>query len=223
MYKKFIDLLDFIGANKKIEFIKIIVINLLIIIAAVVAFIFLKNIMIVFASLLMLVVSNYLLFSAFTSRKKTIINNRDQEFITLIGYFRFFITNSYNVYQAFKALVPYGSSYLSEQIDTFLQEIDHDKSVKPFISFADKFSIGIAKNIMLAIYHMVDEGEDDVHMIQFESLFSEINKNQQKDLIDNQDKRMSSLSSLPLIGAGSLTVLITFAIIHLMGEMINVL
>ena len=44
------------------------------------------NIMIVFASLLMLVVSNYFLFSAFTSRKKAIINNRDQEFITLIGY-----------------------------------------------------------------------------------------------------------------------------------------
>ena len=76
---------------------------------------------------------------------------------------------------------------------------------------------------MLAIYTMVDEGEDDIHMIQFESLFRDIKDNQQKELIDSHNQKISSLSSLPLIGAGAVTILITFAIISLMGEMINVL
>ena len=223
MYKRFIELLDFIGANKKIEFIKIIGINLLIIAASIVAFILLKNLMLILGMILMLIVANYFLFSAFYSRKKAIINARNQEFITLIGFFRFFISNSYNVYQSFKALIPYSSSYIEEQIEMLLHEIDHDKSVKPFINFADKFTLSITHNVMLAIYTMVDEGEDDIHMIQFESLFRDIKENQQKELIDSHNQKMSSLSSLPLIGAGAVTILITFAIISLMGEMINVL
>ena len=223
MYKRFIELLDFIGATKKIEFIKIIGINLLIIAASIVAFILLKNLMLILGMILMLIVANYFLFSAFYSRKKAIINARNQEFITLIGFFCFFISNSYNVYQSFKALIPYSSSYIEEQIETLLHEIDHDKSVKPFINFADKFTLSITHNVMLAIYTMVDEGEDDIHMIQFESLFRDIKDNQQKELIDSHNQKISSLSSLPLIGAGAVTILITFAIISLMGEMINVL
>ena len=62
-----------------------------------------------------------------------------------------------------------------------------------------------------------------LHLLHFQSLFEELKRNQQKDLIDGKDRSMSSLSSLPLIGAGAITVLLTFGIIFLMGEMINVL
>ena len=70
---------------------------------------------------------------------------------------------------------------------------------------------------------MVDEGESGVHMMQFNALFEQLNKKHQSELISSYETGMGSISSFPLIGAGAITVLLTFGIISVMGEMISVL
>ena len=112
---------------------------------------------------------------------------------------------------------------MEEQIQSLILEIDNDKSVKPFINFANKFKNNVAGNVMMSIYQMVDEGENGLHMYQFNSLFQQLSKSQQIELIDSKERSMGAISSYPLIGAGAITVLLTFGIISVMGEMINVL
>ena len=223
MLKRFDDLLLFISANKTKEIIKIAVVNVLIIAAVVFLTIFLKQIMIAFVGIIAIVVANYLIFNNYIDKKKAILDEREHEFIAIISYFQFFITNSYNVYQAFQSLIAYASPWMEEQIQSLILEIDIDKSVKPFINFANKFKNNVAGNVMMSIYQMVDEGENGMHMYQFNSLFQQLNKSQQIELIDSKERSMSAISSYPLIGAGAITVLLTFGIISVMGEMINVL
>lgn len=221
--KRLNELLDFIGANRKIELIKALVLNVGIIAIVAIATIFLKQIIIAFVGIILILMANYILLNTYLSKKKEILVERESEFISIIGYFQFFISNGFNVYQSFQSLIPYSSIWMEEQIQSLIAQIDNDKSVKPFINFANKFTNKIANNVMLSIYQMVDEGENNIHLLHFQSLFEELKRNQQKDLIDGKDRSMSSLSSLPLIGAGAITVLLTFGIIFLMGEMINVL
>ncbi len=223
MLKRFNDLLDFIAANKIKEYVLIAVVNIAVIASAVTLTIFLKQIMIAFVGLIALVISNYLIINSYIDKKKAILDEREHEFIAIISYFQFFITNSYNVYQAFRSLVAYASPWMEEQIQSLIIEIDNDKSVKPFINFANKFKNNVASNVMMSIYQMVDEGENGLHMYQFNNLFQELSKSQQMDLIDAKERSMGSISSFPLIGAGAITVLLTFGIISVMGEMINVL
>ncbi len=223
MLKRFNDLLDFIAANKIKEYVLIAVVNIAVIASAVTLTIFLKQIMIAFVGLIALVISNYLIINSYIDKKKAILDEREHEFIAIISYFQFFITNSYNVYQAFHSLVAYASPWMEEQIQSLIIEIDNDKSVKPFINFANKFKNNVASNVMMSIYQMVDEGENGLHMYQFNNLFQELSKSQQMDLIDAKERSMGSISSFPLIGAGAITVLLTFGIISVMGEMINVL
>ena len=223
MLKRFDELLLFISANKTKEIIKIVVINILIVASVTVLTIFLKQIMIAFVGIIVIAVANYLIFNSFLDKKKAILDEREHEFIAIISYFQFFITNSYNVYQAFQSLVAYSSPWMEEQIQSLILEIDNDKSVKPFINFANKFSNKVAANVMMSIYQMVDEGENGLHMYQFTSLFQQLSKAQQTELIDTKERNMGSITSLPLIGAGAITVLLTFGIISVMGEMINVL
>lgn len=221
--KRFNELLTFISANKTKELIKIVVINVLIIAASVVLTIFLKQVMIAFVGIIVMAVANYLIFNSYSERKKAILDEREHEFIAIISYFQFFITNSYNVYQAFQSLIAYASPWMEEQIQSLIIEIDNDKSVKPFINFANKFKNNVAGNVMMSIYQMVDEGENGLHMYQFSSLFQQLSKSQQMELIDSKERSMSSVSSFPLIGAGAIAVLLTFGIISVMGDMINVL
>ncbi len=223
MLKRFDDLLLFISANKTKEIIKIITINILIIAAVTVLTIFLKQIMIAFAGIIMVAVTNYLIFNNYFDKKKAILDEREHEFIAIISYFQFFITNSYNVYQAFQSLVAYSSPWMEEQIQSLILEIDNDKSVKPFVNFANKFSNKVAANVMMSIYQMVDEGENGLHMSQFNNMFQQLSKSQQIELIDAKERNMGSITSLPLIGAGAITILLTFGIISVMGEMISVL
>ena len=221
--KRFDELLTFISANKTKELIKIVVINVLIITASVVLTIFLKQVMIAFVGIIVIAVANYLIFNSYSEKKKAILDEREHEFIAIISYFQFFITNSYNVYQAFQSLIAYASPWMEEQIQSLIIEIDNDKSVKPFINFANKFKNNVAGNVMMSIYQMVDEGENGLHMYQFNSLFQQLSKSQQMELIDSKERSMSSVSSFPLIGAGAIAVLLTFGIISVMGDMINVL
>lgn len=221
--KRFDDLLLFISANKTKELIKIIAINVSIIALIATATVFLKQIMIVFMGIIGVAIANYLIFSSYLNKKNAILDARESEFISIIGYFQFYISNSYNVYQAFQALQAYASPWMEEQIQSLILEIDNDKSVKPFVNFANKFRNKITNNVMLSIYQMVDEGESNLHMMQFNVLFEQLNKSHQKELIDSKERNMNSISSLPLIGAGAITILLTFGIISVMGEMINVL
>ena len=221
--KRFDELLTFIGANKRMEIIKLLLINFAIITGFSLIVIFLKQWMMVFVGVMASAIVNYLFFNSYLAKKREILKDRENELITMISYFQFFISNSYNVYQAFKSLIPYSSSWMEEQILSLINEIDNDKSVKPFMNFANKFTNKVAGNVMLSIYQMVDEGENNIHMLQFESLFQQLSKDLNEQRIDEKDRSMSSISSLPLIGAGAITVLLTFGIISVMGEMINVL
>lgn len=223
MLKRFDALLLFISASKTKEIIKIAIANILITSGAVTLTIFLKQVMIAFLGIITLVIVNYLIFNSYIDKKKAILDEREHEFIAIISYFQFFITNSYNVYQAFQSLIAYASPWMEEQIQSLILEIDNDKSVKPFINFANKFKNNVAGNVMMSIYQMVDEGENGLHMYQFNSLFQQLSKSQQIELIDSKERSMGSISSYPLIGAGAITVLLTFGIISVMGEMINVL
>ena len=221
--RKFDNLLNFIGANKRTEIIKLTLINFGIVTCFSLIVVFTKQWMLALVGVMSIAIGNYLLFNSYIVKKKEILKDRENELITMIGYFQFFISNSFNVYQAFKSLIPYASPWMEEQILCLVNDIDNDKSVKPFINFANKFTNKVAGNLMLSIYQMVDEGENNIHMLQFESLFQQLNKDLNEQRIDEKERNMSSISSLPLIGAGAITVLITFGIVSVMGEMINVL
>ena len=221
--RKFDELLIFIGANKRLEILKIVLANVGILLSFSLIVIFLKQWMMAFVGIMALAIVNYLFFNSYFNKKKEILKDRENELITMVGYFQFFISNSYNVYQAFKSLIPYSSPWMEEQILALVNEIDNDKSIKPFMNFANKFTNKVAGNVMLSIYQMVDEGESNIHMLQFESLFQQLSKDLNEQRIEEKDRSMGSISSLPLIGAGAITVLLTFGIISVMGDMINVL
>lgn len=221
--RKIDELFDFIGANKKKEIIKIIIINVAIILLGALGFVLLKQTAVILFAVIIIFISNYLIFTSYSNKKKKILRDREDEFIVMIGYFQIYINNSYNVYQALNALTPYASMWMEEQLKTLILEIDNDKSAKPFINFAEKFTNKMTSNVMLTIYQMVDEGESSLHMMQFTSLFQQLSKNHQKQLIDDKERSLSSIATLPLIGAGAITVLLTFGIISIVGEMINVI
>lgn len=223
MKNKLKDTIEFVGLSYRKEILKIVLISLALLTSAALMLYFLKNIIYTIMILIALVVVDYMLLTRYNDKKKMLIKARENELITLITYFEVYIRNKNNVYQSFNLLIPYCSSWMKDKIETLLKEIDSDKSVQPFVNFANNFEQLSSHSLLLSIYQMVDQGESSEQLAQFDVIFDEIARNRHKEMKEQKEKSLSNMSTFPLIGAGAITVVLTISIISVLGDLMNVL
>ena len=214
---------EFVGLSYKKELAIIIVLNVLLILGAAALFVFLKSVVYPVIVLVVLSVLDYVLLSRYNDKKKTILKNRENELVAIISYFDVYIRNNKNVYQSFSQLIPYCSNWMKEKIEDLLKEIDVDKSVQPFINFANNFQNLSTHSLMISIYQMVDQGESEDQLTHFNIIFEEVSRNRNQEMIAQKDKALSNMSTYPLIGAGLITITLTISILTILGDLINVI
>ena len=217
------NLYEFLGLDMKKELLKLALLDIAVISGALLIYILLKKALVCVIFIVGIMAFDYMYFSALNSKRKKMLNNRNDEFVAVISYFQIFIGNHFNVYSAFEKIIPYCSSWMGGKIENMLREIDADKSVQPFMNFASQFTSSIVGNVMMSIYQMVDEGESNLHLTQFTILFEQLSKTKQVELINKRKDGLDNISIFPLIGAGAITILLTFGIISILGDLINVI
>lgn len=215
--------IEYCGLNYRTEILKIISFNSLLGILDILFFILQFDIKTIVALILSQMVMNYILLSRYNDKAKILDEERENEFVTVISYFEIFITNKNNVYQSFNKIIPYCTEWMKNVVSNLLKEIDEDKTVQPFVNFANNFKIKIATNIMLSIYSMIDQGETFEQINQFQILFEQLYKSKQIENLEKKKRSLSTLASLPLVGAGGITVLLTISVISVIGVLINVI
>ena len=191
--------------------------------AAISAILFLKELYIGIIALAIGVVAVYVYLSRYSSLEQKQQRDNVDQLIALLSYFEIFISNGHNVYTSFQMLLPYAETYLSDAISTMLYAIDTDKTVGPYITFASKFNDRIVESLMLSIYQMVDNGESEIELSEFDILFTNIKEKHKEELIERKKKSLDLFNSLPLIGAGAVTIVLSLSIISIIGDYINVI
>jgi hypothetical protein len=214
--------INFVGLSYKKEMLKIILINIILLLGAVLLYLFLDNLIYAIMLFIGLCLLDFFLLTRYSDKKQNILKNRENELVAIISYFEVYIQNNNNVYQSFAQLIPYCSDWMKEKIETMLSEIDNDKTVQPFINFAHNFQQLSSHSLMLSIYQMIDQGENSEQLLQFNVIFDELSKSRNKEMVDQQDRALSNMSTFPLIGAGLITVTLTISILTILGDLIYV-
>ena len=214
--------IDFVGLSYKKELLKIILINIALLMGAVLVYLLLDNLIYAIMLFIGLCLLDFFLLTRYNDKKQTILKNRENELVAIISYFEVYIQNNNNVYQSFAQLIPYCSDWMKEKIETMLSEIDQDKTVQPFINFANNFQQLSSHSLMLSIYQMIDQGENSEQLLQFNVIFDELSKNRNKEMVNQQDRALSNMSTFPLIGAGLITVTLTISILTILGDLLYV-
>ena len=223
MKNKLKDTIEFIGLSYKKESTKLILINALFLLTALFSFFMTKAYIAPILTVVGELMLTYFLLSRYNDKKRVLLKNRENELITLISYFDVYIRNNNNVYQSFNLLIPYCSNWMKERIEDLLNEIDKDKSVQPFVDFANHFISISIHSLMLSIYQMVDQGESSEQLTHFNLLFDEISKARNNEMIEQKKKSLSNMSTFPLAGAGLITISLTISILTILGDLINVI
>ena len=217
------EVIESVGLSYRKEILKIVAIDLALLLGTGAIYYFTRNIVYTILLLISFAVVNYMLFSRFGDLKKALIKKHENELITIITYFEVYIRNKNNVYQSFNLLIPYCSSWMKDKVETLLKEIDSDKSVQPFVNFANNFEQLSSHSLLLSIYQMVDQGENSTQLEQFDAIFDELARNRHKEMMEQKEKSLGNMSTFPLIGAGAITVTLTISIISVLGDLMNVI
>ena len=223
MKNSFKETIEFVGLSYKKELLKIIIVNAVFIIGILLLYFLFDYLIYAIVAVIGLLAVDYLLISRYKDKKNLMLKKREDELIAIISYFEIYLQNKNNVYQSFNLLIPFCSPWMKDKIETFLREIDKDKTVQPFINFANNFKQLASHSLMLSIYQMVDQGETTDQLKQFNVIYDELARNRNKEMIEQKERSLVNMSTFPLAGAGLITVTLTISILSLLGDLINVI
>ena len=219
--KKIKEKMLYLGLNPKKEFLIVLIADLVLIIAAVLTFVFFKKVLYL-ASLL---ATAFIFDLVFLTRYSKMINSKNsenlQEFAVLFGYFRIYLHNGLSVYSSLKEIVNFANPSLKKELENLINEIDSDKTVQPFVNFGKKFNEIIVEEMMISIYQMIDDGENSDYLAQFNLIFDKFSDLLYEKYLRTKNSKLGTLTNAPLIGASFLIVILTIGIISILGEVIN--
>ena len=223
MKKSFKNRITDLGLSYQKEMVILLIIELAIIILTGATYFFYRKMLVLIIGVVAIIAITFLYFSRYSSLESKKKKEHVDELISLLSYFELFISNKNNVYTSFKMLIPYASTFMDEAINNMLNQIDVDKSVGPFIDFANKFDNRVVESLMLSIYQMVDNGENSGQFKEFAILFNNIEKDHQITKAEEKKRKLDSLDSWPLFGAGAITIILAMSILGVVGELIDVI
>jgi len=142
----------------------------------------------------------------------------EEEFVHIFSYFKIFITNGRPVYNALEDCIRYSSPKMETILTALLIDIDKDKSVKPFLCFAENFSSLEIRQVMISIYKMTLQGESPLYFAQFDAVFGSLSNEKRKLEVDKFKNKLESLNFLPLADSALTMGLIIVAIVTIMGR-----
>ena len=216
--KKLKEKINFLNKNYKTEITRLLIIDFLICVSFIFLIIYSKNLLILVYFFGILVVFNFF----YLTRYQRIINKNNanliNDFINTFSYFRIYISNNMNAYNAFKEVSKYSSPFIKTKLLVLLDEIDEDKSLKPYMNFAKNFNNKKVEEVMIAIYEMVNEGISENYLNQFTSVFTSFKARVEKT---NQEKRFSKFNLINAMSMGGMMlimILIMLSIVNMVGE-----
>lgn len=216
--KKLKEKINFLNKNYKTEITRLLIIDFLICVSFIFLIIYSKNLLILVYFFGILVVFNFF----YLTRYQRIINKNNanliNDFINTFSYFRIYISNNMNAYNAFKEVSKYSSPFIKTKLLVLLDEIDEDKSLKPYMNFAKNFNNKKVEEVMIAIYEMVNEGNSENYLNQFTSVFTSFKTRVEKT---NQEKRFSKFNLINAMSMGGMMlimILIMLSIVNMVGE-----
>lgn len=205
--------------NYKKEIRNWILINIIAILPLLFLVILKKNYTILIYYLLFLLLINVFYYTRYDRKISKNKTNLINDFINVFSYFRIYISNNRNVYMSIKEISNYGTPFIKNKLLELLDNIDEDKSIKPFLTFSSYFESKKVEEVMIAIYEMIDEGNNENYISQFVSSFESFKRRIETTVEEKRMNRFNTICSLSVIGVGILMVVIMLGIVNMIGDL----
>lgn len=157
----------------------------------------------------------------FLDRPKSILKSRKEslrmEFVKLFSFLRVFLSNGHSVYSALSETRSYARGDSLDLFDKLIEGIDINKTIEPYLEFADAFDSIEIKQAMIATYELSLDGGKE-RFAHFDSVFQRISEEKRDEAFYLFKNKLANMNFLPLVGSAFSMGLVTIAVVTLMGN-----
>ncbi len=203
------------------EMMKLGAINLILIIGIVVLFIFKFNVIAVSLLLGALVIFNYFFLTRYSKIEKEKKVKLDESFIEVFSFLRIYLSNKETVYHSLNEVRAFADEEMNTKLELLINQIDEDKSIKPYIDFASSFSDKVIEEVMIALYEITNSGSSDIYLNQFNKIFEELKTRIENEKSYKRIRFFENLNIFSVVGSGMIMIILSFCVISLLGGIIN--
>lgn len=219
--KKFKEEILSLNLNPTTEYIKIGIIEVLILLVGIITYFLTKYLIAIIISVSLVPIAFVAFIYRYQIYKEDKRKRLASEFLEVFSYIRIYLVNKENVYTAIRKAGEYSSKEMSKEINEFLQEVDKDKSIVPFLDFGKKFQSKAIEEVMISLYQMIDGGFTESYLNQFVNIFENLRNRINNEVMTKRYKNIDSLNQMSLVGSGYLMFVILLVIITLLGDLTN--
>lgn len=145
---------------------------------------------------------------------------KQQEFVNFVSYITIFLENKFNVYQATKICTPYLDKYLQKDVTKFIEEIDNDKTIFPYINIAEKIGTSLIMQMMVMLYQINVSGYDAKYLHKFPYLIDKAYDRLTKEKIQYKKNEMGLYAMVPIVSLLIMVFIMVFQIIGMVGGVV---
>lgn len=190
-----------------------IIINVIISLIFLVLSIILRNYIFIIILVIALLFINYFMISYSKKQQHFLSQLREEEFVMVLNYVQTYLSNGFNVYNAFKAVLPICSAWMQEKISSLLNNIDEDKSIHPFIILANNFPSKLINQTLISLYLMIENGTNIDSLMRFTPIFNQLKEDIHHNTLKRVENTYDTLNLLPVIGTGIITITVILGIV----------
>lgn len=192
------ELTDWLGLNYNQAIKRRFLQSIIFIPLAILVYIFLNNIYLaVGVALLSIIYYKYQYFQIKYKRSNVIAIKRRMfpNFIKII----LLLLRTNNIYQSLNIAIDYVDEPIKRYLKELIKDIDNDKSIKPYQTFARKMEFGEAYQIMNMLYIFNEHGQDEKHLAQLEQVISELSANEIDEIVERKKRNLWIYPNITII------------------------
>ena len=145
---------------------------------------------------------------------------KQQEFVNFVSYITIFLENKFNVYQTLKICIPYLDNCMQKDVEKFVDEIDNDKTIFPYVNIAEKIGTSLIMQMMVMLYQININGYDAKYLHKFPYLIDKAYDMLTKEKIQYKKNEMGIYAMIPIISLLIMVFIMVFQIIGMVGGVV---
>lgn len=195
-------------------------INIFVVIMAIFISYYLNNLLYGLVIILIYTIYLFYLSSIEKKNKEKLLKEKEYEFANLLGYLLVFLENKFNVYQSLQLASGYCKKIIVKDIEKLLIDIDLDKSIVPYQTFAKNFKSNVIYQVIMMIYQLDVNGYDSKYLNNFPALINSLKQAEIENRINERKTNMSFMTILPIVSLMLAVFSLVLFILENMGGII---
>ena len=149
----------------------------------------LKNVYIIFSSLLVSIIYYKLQYYFIKNERNKTVDLKRKMFPSFIKKLLILLRTN-NIYISLNKLLEFTDDPIKKHLKELISDIDNDKSIEPYIKFANNMEFIEVYQVMIMLYTFFEKSMSETHLISLENMITQLYENEVEDVIESKKRLM---------------------------------